>query len=116
MMKPWRVLVFPGGTEIGLEIHAALCECKEVELYSAGMEISNHAPYVFARHDIHPGVAHPEWLSLLNQIIRARRIDFVFPAHDDVTVALARSRRMIEAVVLCSPAATCECARSKTST
>jgi hypothetical protein len=108
--------VFPGGTEIGLEIHSALCECKEIELHSAGIEVSNHAPYVFARHDFHPGVAHPNWISGLNRIIRTRKIDFVFPAHDDVTVALAEARGEIEAKVLCSPLETCRLSRSKTAT
>ena len=49
-MRMYDVLVFPGGTEIGLEIQRALCQCKDIRLYSAGLDVSNHAPYVFARH------------------------------------------------------------------
>src|SRR5450432_2197844 len=116
MTRPWKVLVFPGGTEIGLEIFSALGEAKEVELYSAGMDVSNHAPYVFARHDLHPGVAHPDWLAELNRIVERREIDFIFPAHDDATVALAKNAGQITARVLGSPLATCEIARSKSAT
>lgn len=55
-MKQLSVLVFPGGTEIGLEIWRSLKDCKEIRLYSAGSEVSNHAPYVFARHFNLPSV------------------------------------------------------------
>ena len=116
MAKPWKVLVFPGGTEIGLEINSALRDCKEIELYSAGMDTSSHAPFVFIHHDIVPEVTDHTWLAELNRVIRTRSIDFVIPAHDDAMLALARDRKNIEAHVLCSPLETCEIARSKTAT
>jgi len=55
-MKYINVLILPGGTEIGLEIWRALKDCKDIRLYSAASDVSNHAPYVFARHFIVPGV------------------------------------------------------------
>jgi hypothetical protein len=55
-VKPWRVLVFPGGTEIGLEINKSLRDCKEVELFSAGDDVSNHAPFVFRHHHFVPSI------------------------------------------------------------
>jgi hypothetical protein len=54
MVKNFKrnVLIFPGGTEIGLEIWNALKECKEINLYSASSDVSNHAPFVFKNHYI----------------------------------------------------------------
>jgi predicted ATP-grasp superfamily ATP-dependent carboligase len=115
-MKKYKVLIFPGGTEIGLEIHRALCQCKEVILYSAGLDVSNHAPFVFARHYTVPSVDDPAWLDSLNQVIIEHEIDFVFPAHDDVIIALAQSAEEVKAKILCSPLATCIVCRSKSET
>ena len=38
MAAPRNVLVFPGGTEIGLEIWSALRDVKDIRLHSAGSE------------------------------------------------------------------------------
>ena len=65
----WRVLIVPGGAEIALELRQALAWCKEVELYSASASVSNHAPFVFAKHLYLPMVMETGWLETLQQII-----------------------------------------------
>lgn len=112
-MNTQRVLVFPGGTEIGLEINQALRACKEISLLSAGMEGADHAPYVFDRHFILPHVSDEAWLDKLNGLIKQENITHIFPAHDDVSLVLARNQRLIQASILCSPVETCEVLRSK---
>lgn len=112
----FRVLVFPGGTEIGLEIQRSLYQCKEVELYSVGSNTSNHAAYVFARHFVIPAVNEESWLEELNQIIAKNQIDYIFPAHDDVIVALAKNQARIQAKIISSPLETCLITRSKSKT
>src|SRR5438034_10667059 len=77
----YNVLVFPGGTEIGLEIQRSLRDCKEVRLFSAGAAVSNHAPYVYADHAIVPSIDDPAWVDALNQVIRERGIDYIYPAY-----------------------------------
>lgn len=115
-MKTYNVLVFPGGTEIGLEIQRALCQCKDVRLFSAGLDVSNHAPYVFARHFTLPHIHDPAWLDSLNHVIVEHGIDYVFPAYDDVIIALARNAERIRARVVSSPLETCLVTRSKAKT
>lgn len=114
--KPFRVLVFPAGTEIGLEIYEALHCCKEVELFGAGQDISNHGPFVYERYSVLPAVIEPSWLDSLNDLLAREQIDFILPAHDDVVVALAREHARIRAQVVSSPLATCEITRSKSAT
>jgi len=116
MTRPWNVLVLPGGTEIGLEVAAALGSCKEVVLFSAGQDLSSHAPFVFARHHTLPSVLEPGWIEPLNGLCARLGIDFVIPAHDDAVVTLANHRRHLAAQVVTSPAATCEIARYKSRT
>lgn len=112
----WRVLIFPGGTEIALELRQALGWCKEVELFSAGAPISNHAPFVFAHHTEVSSVSECGWLDGLAAVIDAHDITHVFPAHDDTLVQLVRNASSIQAKIVTSPAATCLLTRSKTAT
>lgn len=113
---PWNVLVFPGGTEIGLEVCSALRSAKEVQLFSAGLAISNHAPFVFARHYTLPSIHERGWIDELNALIGSLEIDFVIPAYDDVIVALASEQARIAAKIVTSPVETCLTARSKSLT
>jgi hypothetical protein len=115
-MKIFNVLVFPGGTEIGLEIQRALRHCKDICLFSAGSDVSNHAPYVFARHVVVPSINDPVWIERLNQIIVEQKIDYIIPAYDDVLVALAQNASDIRAKMISSPLETCIITRSKSQT
>ncbi|HTT14626.1 MAG TPA: ATP-grasp domain-containing protein [Thermoplasmata archaeon] len=115
-VEPVRVLVFPGGTESGLEIWRSLRWRRDLQLYSAGAPVSSHAPYVFARHRTVPPVSDPRWRPALARVVRRDRIDLIYPAHDDVTVALARSASGIPARVVMSPLRTCLVCRSKRAT
>ncbi|GFO64369.1 ATP-grasp domain-containing protein [Geomonas paludis] len=116
MKKPFHILVFPGGTEIGLEIQKALAPCKEVRLFSAGSDVSNHAPFVFARHFVLPSIHEPGWIEALNRVVEAESIDYIFPAFDDVIVALAQHAGAIKAGIVSSPLETCTVTRSKSET
>jgi carbamoyl-phosphate synthase large subunit len=110
------VLVFPGGTEIGLEIAAALRDAKEVELFSAGVGGSSHAPVAFRRHAAVRSVHEEGWLDDLGAVLAEQDIDFVFPAYDDVLLALAENSDRIDARVLTSPLETCRITRLKSLT
>lgn len=112
----YRVLVFPGGTEIGLEIQRSLYQCKDIELHSVGSDISNHAAYVFAHHFEIPSVNEGNWLEELNRVVAANQIDYIFPAHDDVIIALAKNQERIQAKIISSPLETCLITRSKSKT
>lgn len=113
---PWRVLIFPGGTEIGLEINRALRDCKEVELLSAGQSVPSAAEFRFRTHLTLPLIDRPECADALADAIDAHAIDAVFPAHDDVVLGLARLAPRLNAAVITSPRQTCEICRSKTAT
>lgn len=115
-MKKFNVLVFPGGTEIGLEIHRALHLCKNIRLFSAGGKNSSHAPLVYARHISVPGINEPGWIDVLNKIIIDNCIDYIFPGYDDMIVALASNQDRLKAKTVSSPLETCLITRSKSET
>ncbi|MCX7098543.1 MAG: ATP-grasp domain-containing protein [Methylococcales bacterium] len=116
-MRQRNVLIFPAGTEIGLEIFHALKYCKEVRLFGAGQDISNHAKFVFQEYHIIPSIIEPDWLDQLIYLCQSLSIDYIFPAYDDIIVALSqRAEQLLPAKVISSPLYACETTRSKLAT
>lgn len=112
----WNVLVFPGGTECALEIRRALVDLRIVRLVSVSAPVSSHAPYVFRTHYEVPSIHESHWIQELNEVIRREGIDYVFPAHDDVVLALSENANRLDARVVTSPHETCFITRSKNRT
>lgn len=111
-----RVLVFPAGTEIGLEIFYALKDCKEVAIFGAGQDVSNPARFIYPSYYLLPSIYEPEWLDALIGLCRSLCIDYIFPAYDDVIIALNRVSDRLPAKVISSPSSACEITRSKSET
>ncbi len=119
MSAPKRVpvLVFPCGTEIGLEIARSLRFAPEFELVGASSPVSNHGPFVFRRYrEDMPFVSAPGFMDKLNAVVAEEGIGLVFPAHDDATVLLSQRREEIAAPVVAPAADTCALCRSKRDT
>ena len=114
--SPWRVLVWPGGTEIGLEIRRSLRDLKEVSLVGAGSVTDGRGPFAFAEWVELPDVGNEGWVDALRSAVESLGIHAIFPAHDDVLVALASHRDQITAEVIAPPAAACDVTRSKRAT
>lgn len=111
-----RVLVFPCGTEIGLEIVRALSDSAHFEVYGAS-SVSDHGEYVCENYfSSVPYVSERCFVEEINKIIVNNDIDFIFPAHDSVVLELSRNRDSLEAEVVTSCFKTCEILRSKRTT
>lgn len=113
--KKIRVAVFPAGTEIGLEIYHALKYEKTVELYGL-TSISDHSQMVYKNIFQVPFYYEKNFIGRLNGLIHEHRIDFIYPAYDDVLIFLTRRRREIDAEIVASPPETIEITRSKRKT
>lgn len=112
----YGVLVFPGGTEIGLELRRALAELKEVRLAGAGSEHDRHGPFAYRHWRTVPDIGSPGWIDALNAVVDELAIDVVFPGHDDVLLALAEHADEIRAGIVTSPLRTARITRSKRAT
>lgn len=111
-----KILVFPCGSEIGLEINNALKFVKGVTLIG-GSSVDDHGKYVYKNYiDGFPNIEDDQFINFLNEIISERNIDYIFPAHDSVVLKLAQHQDKIAAEVLTSPKETCEICRSKKKT
>lgn len=108
-----KVLVFPAGSEIGLEIHSALKYSKDVEVYGA-TSTSDHSEVVYKRlFSGLPTIEEDSFIESLNAIIDEASIDFVYPALDSVQLVLAESAEHVHATIVSSPLRTVEICRSK---
>lgn len=111
-----KVLVFPAGTEIGLEIYQALRYCKEVTVYGGGQAISNHAKFAYPEYYDLPSIYEADWLEALISLCQLLQIDYIFPAYDDVIVALSQEAHKIPCAVITPVFETCKITRSKSET
>jgi predicted ATP-grasp superfamily ATP-dependent carboligase len=113
-----NILVFPCGSEIGLELYKSLCFSTHFRLFG-GSSVDDHGKYVYSRYigDM-PRIDDSEFISQLNTIIREHKIDFIFPAHDSVVLLLAKEQDAgnLACTVITSSAETAEIARSKLKT
>ena len=111
-----NILVFPCGSEIGLELKRALKHSIHFELFGAST-MHDHGEYVFENY-IHgvPFVDSDNFIDYINKIVDEYKIDLIFPAHDSVVLKLAQNRHKLHCDVITSDANVCEIARSKKKT
>ncbi len=114
--KRARVLVFPCGSESGLEAHASLRYEKDVELFGAS-SVDDHGRFVYKNYQGGlPFIKEPKFIEALNKIIIEQKIDFVLAAYDDVLLHLSENRDQLSATLLTSPRDVVAIARSKSQT
>jgi len=115
-MKVRNVLVFPAGTEVGLEIYNALRGCKETRVFGAGQDVSNPGKMVFDKYHVVPNIFQAGWLQALVALCLELEIDYIYPAYDDVIVALQDVADQLPCSVIAASAQTCRITRSKSQT
>jgi hypothetical protein len=88
-----NVLVFPCGSEIGLELHRSLVSSPHFYLFGAS-SVSDHGEFVYERcHRIAAMVHDRGFAGELNALLTGLSIDYVLPAHDAVILTLAEMQR-----------------------
>lgn len=100
-----KVLVFPCGSECGLEIFKALQYEKYVEVYGVSSDYNNPGSFVYENY-IEKGLAYitsESFIDDFNELLTSYEIDFVFPALDSVALFLAKHQDKLQAQVVGSP-------------
>lgn len=111
----YNVLVFPAGSEIGLEIYNSLQYSSHFNLIGAS-SIKDHAIYNYKEVFHLPNIDDSTFYHSLNTLIKNKNIDFVFPAHDQVIYSLAQNLNKIDAKIIVSPFETVDICMSKSKT
>lgn len=110
-----NVLIFPCGSEIGLELHKSLQYSTHFHPVG-GSSVPDHGEFAFGDYvGGLPFVDDPAFIERLNEVIEEHGIDFIFPAHDSVVMRLVREKAAgrLKCEVVGSPLETCAVCRSK---
>ena len=113
-----KVLIFPAGSEIGLEIYRSLKYSHHVEVFGASSK-SDHASFVFDEAHYREGafnINETGFLDRFNALLREWQIEFVYPTHDSVANFLAAHQAALAARIVTSAAETNQIARFKSQT
>lgn len=111
-----NVLVFPCGSEIGLEVNQSLAYSTHFTLFG-GSSIDDHGKFVYKNYiGGLPFIESPNFVDEINKIIKQYKIDYIVPAHDSVVLKLADYQSVINAIVITSCVETCKICRSKVKT
>ena len=114
-----KVLVYPCGTEIGLEVYRAMCFSTHYELIG-GTDGYDHGRFVF--HELIEGLpfikddSTEKDILLFEEAIRDQQIDFVYPAMDGVIAVFAKYRHLFRETLIIPDTETAEMCRSKKAT
>ena len=112
-MKKNNVLVFPCGTEIGLEINRSLAYSTHFKLFG-GNSVDDHGKFVYKNYiEGLPFIDEPNFIEEINKIVDLHKIDFIIPAHDSAIMKMAENQSIINATVVTSCSETCRICRSK---
>lgn len=119
MSMKHNVLIFPAGSEIGLEIFHSLKYSHHVEVFGASGR-SDHASFIYEKNryveDASLYVDQLRFIEHLNGHLRRLNIAFIYPTHDTIANFLAEHQAQLAARVITSCAETNRVARSKGAT
>jgi hypothetical protein len=110
-----NVLVFPCGSEIGLEIYRCLEFSKNFKVFGAST-IDDCGRLFYKNYLELPWFSEANFIPELNRKIKENNIDFIIPAHDSVGLLMAQNKRQIKAQLVCHPLKTHQICRSKRAT
>lgn len=114
-----RVLVYPCGTEIGLEIFRAVEHSIHFELVG-GSSSYDHGRFVYSQHiDNLPFItdsSDAEEIIRFDEMIRDQNIDFIYPAMDGIIYKFSEFRHLLKPIVIAPDFNTASITRSKSKT
>ena len=111
-----NILVFPCGSEIGLEVFRSLKYSSHFELIG-GNSVNDHGKFVYQNYiaDI-PFVDDLEFISRIKEIILVHKIDAIYPTMDSVITKLKEYENELGCKIITSPIETTKICLSKKAT
>lgn len=116
MNKRYNILVFPCGSEIGLELYRSLQYSIHINLVGAS-SVDDHGRFVYPNYvNSVPFVDAPTFIPAIRAIVDAHQIDAIYPSMDSVITRLSLAQEEIGCKIIASPVATTEICLSKKKT
>jgi len=115
-MPKYKILVFPCGSEIGLEIFRSLKYSIHIELFGAS-SFDDHGRFIYDNYIGNiPFIDAPDFIEKTKLIVKQYRFDAIYPSMDKVIWKLKRHENVIGCKVIASPYKTTELCLSKKKT
>ena len=108
-----NVLVFPCGSEIGLDIYRLVHYSTFFHLVG-GSSVDDHGSFLY--EDYIPGipfVSSPDFIPVLARIVKDRKIDAIYPTMDSVITVLKENEQLLGCIVISSTVETTKICLSK---
>ena len=116
MKNKYRILVFPCGSEIALEVYRSLCYSSHIELFGAN-SVDDHGKFVYSNYIGNiPFIDLDDSLEKIKEIVIQYQIDAIYPAMDKVIYKLKYHEEYLGCKVIASPFETTEICLSKLKT
>lgn len=111
-----NILVFPCGSEIGLEIFRSLQYSTHFNVIGAN-SVSDHGRFVYDNYIANlPYANDPEFIDSLNKIIDENNINLLYPTMDSVIATVASNANLINCQIISHPSQTTAICLSKLKT
>lgn len=116
MREKKNILVFPCGSEIGLEIHRSLIHSTYFHLIGAS-SVDDHGKFVFEDYvgDV-PYLTDERFVAHMRELVKSRKIDAIYPATDAAITYLKRAEEEFGCMVISPCLETVELCLSKRKT
>ena len=105
MQKKTNILLFPAGSEIGIEIFHSLKYSHHINVFGASGK-SDHAEFIYdENHYIENEnlyISNEQFIYYFNELLSNFKIEFIYPTHDDIANFLAKNQIHIKAKVITS--------------
>lgn len=111
-----KILVFPCGSEVAMEIHRSLKYSNHFDLIGAS-SVDDHGKFIFEKYiDNIPFIDSDKIIPALKEVVVQYQIDAIFPAMDKVMAVLKRHENDLGCKIICSKLETTEICLSKRKT
>uniref|UniRef100_A0A832DIV4 ATP-grasp domain-containing protein n=1 Tax=Ignavibacterium album TaxID=591197 RepID=A0A832DIV4_9BACT len=111
-----KILVFPCGSEIGLEIFRALALEKNIELIG-GSSTNDHGRFIYKNYvDNLKFIYDSNFIDSLKKLIAEKKIDIIYPTMDEVIYILKKNEENLGCKVIGSDVYSLEICNSKKNT
>lgn len=117
-MKKKNILIFPCGSENGINMYDSLKYNIHFELFGATSKY-DHSEYIYDEKHLKIGnfnIHDEDFLKNFNSMLKLFSIDYIIPTHDEIINFLVNNAERINAVIIASPKETCNIAFSKIET
>lgn len=112
-MNKKTVLIYPCGAENAIEVYMAIRNSVHLNVVPASAK-KDHSDLVYDEEvEYLPNVNEAGFEDALNELIKRKGIDMIFPTHDTVALHLSSIRERLDCIVITSDQATMEVCRHK---